>query len=274
MGMTQRGGAVALLDEILTDLTAEGDDLDALVSGLGPDQWRLATPAPGWTIAHQIGHLASADELAALAASDPGAFGERRAELAGDFNATVDAGAAAFAADPPGRLLARWRGARSGLRDALVAAPPGERVPWIVAPVAPATLATTRLMELFAHGQDIRDTLGAGPPATDRIGHVARLGVRARDFAFTAHGLAPPAEEFRVELSAPDGQVWAWGPEDAAQRVSGPALDFCLLVTQRRHRDDLGLVARGPDADRWLSIAQVFAGPPGPGRAPGQFGRD
>ena len=96
--------------------------------------------------------------------------------------------------------------------------------------------------------------------------HVARLGVRARDFAFTAHGLAPPAEEFRIELSAPDGQVWAWGPEDAAQRVTGPALDFCLLVTQRRHRDDLGLVARGPDADRWLSIAQVFAGPPGPGR--------
>jgi uncharacterized protein (TIGR03084 family) len=274
MGMTQRGGAVALLDEILTDLTAEGDDLDALVSGLGPDQWRLATPAPGWTIAHQIGHLASADELAALAASDPGAFGERRAELAGDFNATVDAGAAAFAADPPGRLLARWRGARSGLRDALVAAPPGERVPWIVAPVAPATLATTRLMELFAHGQDIRDTLGARPPATDRIVHVARLGVRARDYAFTANDLAPPAEEFRVELSAPDGQVWAWGPEDAAQRVSGPALDFCLLVTQRRHRDDLGLVARGPEADRWLSIAQVFAGPPGPGRAPGQFGRD
>jgi len=133
-------------------------------------------------------------------------------------------------------------------------------------------------MELFGHGQDIRDALGAVWPATGRIVHVARLGVMTRNYAFAAHGLAPPDEEFRVELTSPGGQAWAWGPEDAAQGVSGPALDFCLLVTQRRHRDDLGLVARGPDADRWLSIAQVYAGPPGPGRAPGQFapaaGRD
>jgi uncharacterized protein (TIGR03084 family) len=263
---------VALLDEILTDLAAEGDDLDQLVSGLDAGQWRLATPAPRWTIAHQIGHLASADGLATLAASDPAAFLERRPELAGDFDATVEAGAAEFAADPPDRLLARWRDARSGLRDALVAVPAGERVPWIVGPIAPATLATTRLMELFAHGQDIRDTLGAGTQATDRIVHIARLGVRTRDFAFAANGLTPPAGEFRIELSAPDGQVWTWGPGDAAQHVSGPALDFCLLVTQRRHRDDLALVASGPDADRWLSIAQVYAGPPGPGRSPGQFG--
>jgi len=268
---------VAVVDETLTDLAAEGDDLDRLVSGLGRDQWQLATPAPGWTIAHQIGHLASSDQLAALAATDAAAFLQRRAELAADFNVAVEAGAAEFAADPPDRLLARWREARSGLRNALAAVPPGERVPWIVAPVAPRTLATTRLMELFGHGQDILDALGTARPATDRISHVAWLGVRTRDYAFAARGLAPPAEEFRVELTSPGGQAWAWGPEDAAQGVSGTALDFCLLVTQRRHRDDLGLVPRGPDADRWLSIAQVYAGPPGPGRAPGQFaaaGRD
>jgi hypothetical protein len=47
-----------------------------------------------------------------------------------------------------------------------------------------------------------------------------------------------------------------------------PAYDFCLLVTQRRHRDDPDLVATGPDADRWLDIAQAFAGPPGNGREP------
>ena len=140
-------------------------------------------------------------------------------------------------------------------------------------PIAPATLATTRLMELFAHGQDIRDTLGAGIQVTDRMGHVARLGVRARDFAFTA--TAWPRRPRSSGSSCPHrtASLVRGGPEDAAQRVTGPALDFCLLVTQRRHRDDLGLVARGPDADRWLSIAQVYAGPPGPGRTPGQFGR-
>jgi uncharacterized protein (TIGR03084 family) len=101
--------------------------------------------------------------------------------------------------------------------------------------------------------------------------HLARFGVRTRDYAFITRGLAPPAEEFRVKLAAPDGAEWTWGPEDAAQSVSGPALDFCLLVTQRRHRGDLSLVAVGPDADRWLDIAQAYAGPPGPGREPGQF---
>jgi uncharacterized protein (TIGR03084 family) len=262
---------VAIIDEVLADLGAEGDDLDRLVSGIGEDKWRLATPAPGWTIAHQIGHLAASDRLATLAATDAHAFALRRAELADDFDAVVMAGAAGLVAEAPGQLLSRWREARSGMRDALGAVPAGERVPWIVEPMSPASLATTRLMELFGHGQDVRDTLGVERPDTDRIVHVARLGVRTRDFAYLARGLTPPAEEFRVELSAPGGRAWVWGPEDAAQGVSGPLLDFCLLVTQRRHRDDLGLVARGPDARQWVSFAQAYAGPPGPGRAPGQF---
>ncbi len=259
------------MDEVLRDLADEGDDLDRVVSGLSRDQWQRATPAPGWTIAHQVGHLASSDRLATLAATDAEAFAVRRAELAGDFDAAVEASAGEFAADPPEQLLSNWREARSGLLAALAAGQAGQRVPWIVEPVSPATLATTRLMELFGHGQDIRDALGVERPVTDRIAHVARLGVRTRDFAFVTRGLTPPAGEFRVELSSPSGQTWAWGPEDAEQGVSGPLLDFCLLVTQRRHRDDLGLVARGPDAGRWLDFAQAYAGPPGPGRAPGQF---
>ena len=96
--------------------------------------------------------------------------------------------------------------------------------------------------------------------------HVAHLGVRTRGFAFATHGLDVPAEEFRVDLVAPDGDVWSWGPEDAAQTVTGSAGDFCRLVTQRVHRADTDLVATGPDADRWLDIAQCFAGPPGEGR--------
>jgi enediyne biosynthesis protein E11 len=263
---------VPIVDEVLADLAIEGDELDGLVSGIEAGQWRLATPAPGWTIANQISHLASSNLLAALAVTDAEAFAARRAEQASDFNRAIEGGAAEFASDPPERLLSRWRDARAGLQDALAGVPAGQRIQWIVTPVSPATLATTGLMELFGHGQDIADALGVRRPATDRIVHVARMGVRTRDYAYLGRGLTPPAEEFRVELSSPDGQPWTWGPEDAAQGISGPALDFCLLVTQRRHRDDLGLVARGPDADRWLSLAQAYAGPPGPGRTPGQFG--
>jgi uncharacterized protein (TIGR03084 family) len=132
-----------------------------------------------------------------------------------------------------------------------------------------ASMATARLMETWAHGVDVRDALGRATPPTPRLRAVAHLGVRTRDFAFRQHGLPPPGEEFRVELAGPDGDLWTWGPAEAAQRVTGPALDFCLRVTQRRHRDDLALRAEGPDADRWLDVAQAFAGPPGPGRPAG-----
>ena len=127
-------------------------------------------------------------------------------------------------------------------------------------------MATARLMETWAHGLDVADALGVRRPATARLRSVAHIGVRTRDFAFTVHGLTPPAEPFHVELSGPDGELWSWGPQDAAQTVTGPAEDFCMLVTQRRAPRELDVVAVGPDAQKWLTIAQAFAGPPGPGR--------
>ena len=113
----------------------------------------------------------------------------------------------------------------------------------------------------------VADALGVTRLPTPRLRHVAHLGVRTRDFAYLVHDRTPPAEPFRIELSAPDGSIWLWH-DGAAQSVTGPALDFCLLVTQRRHRSELALVASGPDANEWLGIAQAFAGPPGGGRAP------
>jgi uncharacterized protein (TIGR03084 family) len=123
-------------------------------------------------------------------------------------------------------------------------------------------------MEYWAHGQDVADALGVRRPPTARLRHVCHLGVRTRDFAHVNRGLEPPGVPIAVELTAPDGGTWSFGDAGADERVTGPAEDFCLLVTQRRHRDDLALVASGPHASTWLDVAQAFAGPPGPGRAP------
>jgi uncharacterized protein (TIGR03084 family) len=98
--------------------------------------------------------------------------------------------------------------------------------------------------------------------------HVADLGIRALRYTYTVNGLPVPADPVRVELEGPDGARWTWGPPDAANRVTGTALDFCLLVTQRRHRDDTALEVTGDTARQWMSIAQAFAGPAGPGRPP------
>ena len=127
-------------------------------------------------------------------------------------------------------------------------------------------MATARFMETWAHSLDVHEALGVEPEVGDRLRHVAHLGVRTRRFAYSVHGQQAPADEPRVELTAPSGETWTWGDEDAAQRVTGSAYDFCLLVTQRIHREDTDLVATGDDAEHWLGIAQAFAGPSGEGR--------
>ncbi|MEV6128232.1 TIGR03084 family metal-binding protein [Streptomyces violaceusniger] len=261
-------------EALLGDLRAEGDELDGLVAGLGGAEWRTATPAPGWSVAHQIAHLAWTDERAVQAAEDPQGFADevRRAWTAPE--AFVDEGAERGAAEPPEALLELWRAGRERLLRTLAAQPPRARLPWYGPPMSVMSMATARLMETWAHGQDVADALGVRRAPTARLRHVARIGVRARGYAYAARGLEPSAEEFRVELTGPDGELWTYGPKDAAQRVTGPALDFCLLVTQRAHRDDLAVRAEGADADRWLDIAQAFAGPPGKGRAPGQRAGD
>jgi uncharacterized protein (TIGR03084 family) len=263
---------MADVDAVLCDLRAEGDDLDALVAELSDDGWRMPTPAEGWDIAHQIAHLAWTDAVALRSVTDPAGFAEirRRAQRIGD--GLVDEEAAAGAQAPPPALLAWWRGERARLLDALRAAPAGRRLDWFGPPMSVASMASARLMETWAHGQDVADALGVARPPTARLRHVAHLGVRTRDFAYAVRGESPPAAPFRVELTGPAGELWAWGPTEAGQRVTGPARDFCLLVTRRRHPDDLAVEAAGAGAARWLTIAQAFAGPPGAGRTAGQFG--
>ncbi|MFF9124495.1 TIGR03084 family metal-binding protein [Streptomyces sp. NPDC014889] len=253
---------------VFDDLRVESDGLDRLVAGLGPAEWGRATPAAGWSVAHQIAHLAWTDRSALLAVTDPEGFRALAEEALAAPGTFVDQGAEEGARLPADELRARWREGRAALDRALRAAPPGARFPWYGPPMSAASMATGRLMETWAHGQDVADALGVMRAPTDRLKHVVRIGVRARDFAFGAHGLPAPEEEFRVEVRGPSGDLWTYGPEDAGQRVTGPALDFCLLVTQRAHRADLAVRAEGPDADRWLDIAQAFAGPPGAGRAP------
>jgi uncharacterized protein (TIGR03084 family) len=257
-----------LLPGLLSGLAAESAVLDSAVAHLEDTAWLAPTPAEGWTVAHQIAHLAWTDEQALLAATDPGAFTRTLAEVGPRLGTLVDDAAGDGAAEDPAELLDRWRAGRATLAEALANLPDGTKLPWFGPPMSAASMATARLMETWAHGLDVTDALRLPPSVSDRLRHIAHIGVRTRDFAFRQHGLAAPAEPFRVELAAPDGGTWGWGPEDAAQRVTGPALDFSQRVTQRRHRSDLALTASGADADRWLDLAQAFAGPPGPGRLP------
>lgn len=254
-------------DDLLADLAGETAALDRQVDPLSAAELGRPTPAEGWTVADQLAHLAGFDEASLNAIREPEAFAadvERRIREADD---PVGGYTRRGREMDPAAVRLWWHSAR---RDLLAAAHEagGSRIPWYGPSMSPMSFMTARLMETWAHGQDIRDALGVAPEATDRLRHVAHLGVSARGYSYLVNGLDAPDAPIDVALVGPGGDVWRWGSGDAEQRVEGSALDFCLLVTQRRHRDDTALVATGHDADAWLDLAQAFAGPPGSGRQP------
>ncbi|WP_069170213.1 TIGR03084 family metal-binding protein [Streptomyces griseus] len=256
---------------VLADLVDEGEEIDALVAELSDAEWDTPTPAEGWTIAHQIAHLAMVFELAEKAAADAPAFEAKVAGLGPSFDAAVQQGLRPYLAEGPARLLARWRAQRAATEQALFAVGPQQIVPWLVRPIPAAVLTAAGMMETFAHGQDVADALGVRRTYTDRVLHIAQFAIATWDFGYQSRELTAPPTGFRFRLTAPSGAVREMGPEGARELIEGPAVDLCLLTTRRRHRADLALTAGGPESDRWLDIAQAYRGPAGPGRRPGQF---
>ena len=251
------------------DLAAESAVTRNLVIGLDEAGWRTPTPAAGWDIADQIGHLAYFDEVAVRSAVSPGEFRAELAEAQATGGSDPDTIAARFRDRTGAQMLAWFDAARAELLGIFAELDPRARLLWFGPDMSAASALTARLMETWAHTQDIADALGVSRQPTGRLRHVAHIGVGTRAFSYVIRGKTQPPDPVRVELTAPDGTVWTWGPEEAEDRVAGPALDFCLLITQRRHRDDLALVIEGPGATEWMAIAQAFAGAPGPGRPAG-----
>ena len=256
------------------DLAAEQEALATLLDGADADAWATPSPSPGWTVADQLAHLLFFDVRFTEAVSDPRAF-------LTELGRSRSMGRDAYRLDAlvqghrlaDGDLLGAWRASRPALLAAVASAAPAVRVPWYGPSMGLRTAVTARLMEAWAHGQDVVDALSLTREPTPRLRHVAFLGVRSRANGYVVRGLDVPDAPVRVELRAPDGQRWAWGPEDCDDRVVGPAEDFCLVVTRRRHPTDVGLSVVGPAAVSWMAVAQAYAGVPGVDRQPGQFAR-
>ncbi|MFC7583437.1 TIGR03084 family metal-binding protein [Nonomuraea antimicrobica] len=249
--------------ELLGDLRAETESFEALLQPLGDGDWEWPTPAAGWAIRDQVSHLAWFDDAAVLAATDPAAY---HASVAG--MRSVDEIAVRSRGMPPGELRAWFLASRVRSLEAFATLGARDRLPWFGPDMSAASFVTARLMETWAHGQDVADALGVTREPAARLRHVAMLGFRARPFSFAARGLPVPADPVRVELAVPGGGTWTAGPLEAPGVVRGSLLDFCLVVTQRIHLSDTGLELTGEPARAWMEIAQAFAGPPGQGRSP------
>jgi uncharacterized protein (TIGR03084 family) len=225
-------------------------------------------------VADQIGHLTYFDANAALAVVDPDAFQDEMAALLGGGRSGDDITLGRYRAMSPDELLAAWRSNRDTLRAAGATLTNDTRIAWYGPSMGSKSFLTARLMEAWAHGQDIVDAVGATREPTDRLRHIAQLGFITRGWTYMNRGLDVPSTPVRVELTSPSGDTWSFGPDathPAAESIVGPALDFCLVTTQRRHVDDTALVVTGSSARDWMEKAQLFAGPPSDG--PGIFRR-
>jgi uncharacterized protein (TIGR03084 family) len=254
---------------LLKDLEAESTELDVTLGGLTQEGWTLDTPAQGWTVADQVSHLAYFDDAATLTSVDSDRFRIDADELMAvevDFASIV---AERYRSRSGDELLAWFREARRNLLATFGPVDPSARLPWYGRSMSAASMVTARLMETWAHGQDIADALHQTVDPSMRLRHIAHLGVLTFRFSFESRGLAVPSIPPYVALEAPDGSEWTWGDPTTPFSVSGQALDFCRVVTQRRSVEDTELVRIGAPAEHWLHIAQAFAGPPTLGPRPG-----
>ncbi len=253
------------MKEILEDLRAEQETLAELLLKLTDSQWDLPSPAQGWTLRDCVSHIAHIDEVAVqILQGDLSPLEEAKRVLMGFNEIGVSRGRSMSVQ----QILYWWERARREMLERLSECDPKSRIPWFAMPMSPKAFATARLMETWAHGLDIFETVGEAPRDTDRLRHVALLACLARPWAYQINGLQPPSTALRVELILPSGKLWSYGPEDAPEVIRGSASEFCRVAVRRLHYKDTKLKAQGQEAKRFLEIAQTYAGLPGSGRSP------
>jgi uncharacterized protein (TIGR03084 family) len=240
---------------VIDDYVAETERLEGILGLLTGPQWLAQSGAGGWSVADVVLHLAQSEEVVVASVSGSGPLAA--AAAAGTVDAwaaqMVDAQRAA-----PKQVFARWRSARDAAVAALRSADPQLPLEWVTGPVKPATLATTRLAEHWAHGLDITGALRIDLPDTSRLQHIAWLAHRTLPYAFTLAGQAPAA--VRCALTAPDGvTTWTFGPGDADSAITGPAGAFCRVAAQRLDPSASGLQATGPHGAMALRVVRTYA---------------
>lgn len=260
----------SILDSVIDDLAAEQSALEAVLVRMPTEAWELPTHAPGWATRDQVAHLAQFDAMATLAIRDPEHFRDHLRHEDNSEAAYLDRARKLTAAE----VLRQWQQNAHEIIETARSLDPSARIPWAGPAMSAVSFITARLMETWSHGLDVVDVVGIDRPDTDRLRHVAFIGVRARPYSYTNRGLDVPAVPVRISLTAPSGAVWEMGEDTTENVIRGTATDFCRVVTRRRHVADTNLEVTGPVAEEWMGIAQAFAGPPGAGRQPGEFPRE
>ncbi len=246
------------------DFREESDALAALLEPLSDADFERETQFAGYRVHDVVAHLHIWNWAADTALRDADAF---RAWLTPLFAAMAKGRRMIDLTDEwlegaRGRkVLDQWRAFYPAMAERFAAADPKQRVPWAGPEMSVRSSITARLMETWAHGQEVYDLLGVVREDGDRIENIAFLGINTFGWTFRNRGLEVPEPMPRVRLTAPSGAVWEWNAEVEGELVEGSATEFCQVVTQTRALADTSLRVEGEVARRWMAIAQCFAGP-------------
>jgi uncharacterized protein (TIGR03084 family) len=250
------------VDGICDDLEGETAALVAVVGELTEEQWRAPTVAEGWDSHETILHLGAADWFGHLAVTDRASFAEVHGRVSNSELSLNELVGPEVQAMSGSDLWGWFLGGRTAMIDALRRLGPKDRIAWIGPEIGARSMATGRLMESWTHSHDLADTFGVEYPRTDRLRSIAHLGVVTRGFSYVNRGMTPPTEPVRVELVSPSGERWDWGPDDATNRVTASAYEFCKVLTRRQPLAESAVATVGPLATEWMEIAQPWIEPP------------
>ncbi|MCZ6462735.1 MAG: TIGR03084 family metal-binding protein [Proteobacteria bacterium] len=247
------------------DLIAEADELHAFLHTLADEDWGRPTGFLRWTPWDVVSHLHYFDRVSLVALEGEDAFAGRRDQLLRDIGSGLSNAEIArreFGDLAPAELLQTWRETCRDMATQLGTSDAKRRLPWYGPDMGVRMFTTARLMETWAHGQEIYDLMRVQRKPTDRLLHIATIGVKTFAWTFVNRGLEVPGPPPYVRLVAPSSAIWEWNEPSETECVRGDALDFCHVVTQGRNVADTALDAVGDVAHRWMSIAQCFAGGP------------
>lgn len=252
--------------EILSDLVAEEQSLDQFLQRIHERDWKLPTPAIGWSIHDTVSHLAYTETFAAEAMRKGPGFIEQA--NVGSIDDWTKEGVERGRNLRYQAVIEWWRNGRADVVDELSRMEARDRVPWVVAPMGARAFATMRLMETWAHGLDIKaaayDRIVVGEEEEDpyadtvRLRHVAWLAHRMLPWAFDQANVPFPDDGIRVELMGPKYAFWVYGPPDSPNVVSGVAGDWCRVAVQRLDPADTTLKAVGDVAEVALTAVRAY----------------
>ena len=251
------------------DFRAESEALYQLLRPVDPADFDEPTQFKDWTINAVLQHLYMWNVNAGLQILDETQLMENMKGVMKHPGGMRGFEAEYFSGLSGKDLLEAWYADMNQTADVFADADPKARLKWAGPDMSARSSITARLMETWAHGQEVYDHLGVVRKNEDRIQNIVVLGVNTFSWTYKTRGESPPGDMPYLELTAPSGAIWTYGEPSDEERIDGLAEEFCQVVTQCRNIADTALKVTGEVATDWMSKAQCFAGapetPPPPG---------